>query len=461
MEDVFDALRDGKIDRSPELFDLLYTGVDNLERFYNEIDESREVQDDDVSELIDNLKKASEGEEFGDVDHGGTDPDAENRDIESIKVDADTLDNLLNSVGELMIIEKKLRKELDTTRNREIRQAVDQFKRLGEDIRDQLMTARMVPVSQVFERFPRTVRDISKDTGKKIDFEINGGGLRMDRTVLEEISDPVLHMLRNAIDHGIEPPEERERKGKDREGQLKLEASREGEEAVITVEDDGRGIDVEKIVDKAIENELITSNRANKLSGDEKIDLMFDPNLSTNNDVTELSGRGVGMSIVKQTAEQLQGTYNVETEENEGTKIELRLPITLAIVKCFIMEAGGKTFGVPINGIEHVKKVTRDELKTIEGKEVFVFEDQELPMVDLDERFSERGEYDPEADQEFEVVIIYIGKKKAGVKVSSINQIEEFVIKDVDFLQQENIAGSSILPDGTPIPILDTRNILR
>jgi two-component system chemotaxis sensor kinase CheA len=457
LEDVFDALRNDEIERNDQIFNILYTGVDKLETFYNQIDENGDIQEKNIDTLIENLEKVEKGEEIEEVEKDTEMESSE--DVENIKVEADKLDKMLNSIGELTIIQKKIRDEIDPKENDDLRTALDQFKRLGEELRDELMGARMVPVSQIFDRFPRTVRDLSSDAGKNVSLEIEGDDLRLDRTVLEEVGDPVLHMLRNAVDHGIEPPEERKRKDKDPEGQITLSTWREGDEAVITVEDDGRGIDPEKVVDKAIENDIITSNEANSMTKDEKLNLIFNSNLSTNEEVTEVSGRGVGMSIVRQTAERLQGKYSIESELNEGTKVEMRLPITLAIVKCFIIEAGAEKFGIPINGVEHVKNITDEDIKTIEGQEVIVYRDNELPLIDLTEKFSEDGEVDLE-QKEFPALIMLLGNKSACLKVGSINQIEEFVIKETEFLNLSSMSGSAILPDGTPIPILDVRNIM-
>lgn len=457
MEDVFDALRDDEIEADNQVFNLLYSGIDTLEEFLHEARKTGDAPDVDASDTIAKLEKVKKGEEIEDT---SKDLDFEaGSDVQDIKVESEILDNLLNSVGELMIIEKKLRDELEPFEDESVERAMKQFQRLGESIRQELTHARMVPVSQVFERFPRTVRDLSQKTEKEVVLDISGEDLRLDRTVLDEIDEPILHMIRNAIDHGIEDPKTRVENGKPATGRIELRARRQGDKAVITVEDDGRGVDTEEIVQSAIENDIITSQEAQNMDRDEKLELMFDPNLSTTEDVTELSGRGVGMSTVKKTVEKLQGKYNIESEPGEGTKIELRLPISLAIVKCFIIESGGKTFGIPINGIEHVKRITNDEVQTIEGREVFRYDDQELPLVDLSERFSD-DESEVNEDGDFPLIIVYIGKRRAGLKVDEIKDTEEFVIKDIDFIEQENIAGSSVLPDGTPIPILDTSHIL-
>jgi two-component system chemotaxis sensor kinase CheA len=458
MEDVYDALRDDEIEGDDKLFDLLYIGIDKLEEFIENVEEEGEQPDKDISELIEALKKASKGEEFEMVE-SHDDDEEENLEVDKIQVEAENLDSLMNAVGELMIIQKKLRQELSPFDNREVEEAMNQFKRLGDEIQQDLTHARMVPVSQVFDRFPRMVRDLSSKTDKEIDFEMEGTDLRLDRTVLDEIDEPVIHMLRNAVDHGIQKPEKRKENGKSAEGNITLKAERQGDKATIGVEDDGEGIDTEKVKEKAIDNEIITEAEAEEMSRQEAMELLFNPNLSTNDEVTELSGRGVGMSVVRTTAERLQGTYSIESERGEGTKIEIELPISLAIVKCFVIEVGDRRYGIPINTVERIKNMYEGNVRTMEGSRVFIYEDSEIPMVDLRDKFFEKDLDEREKDRK--IVVVYIGKEKAGVVVDEITEIEDFVIKDIDFIDQPWLAGSSIMPDGTPLTILDTSNIIK
>lgn len=468
MEDVFDALRDDEIEEGSELFELLYHSIDVLDDAVQHIEDEGEEPKSDFSNVRQMLDKAGKGEDFGSVDKDkASDNDVDNTnvsntEINKIEVDAGTLDDLVNAVGELMIVEKKMRGDLSPFENKEVENAMNQFKRLGENIRQNITKARMVPVSQVFARFPRTVRDLSSETGKEINFEMEGTDLRLDRTVLDEIDEPVIHMIRNSVDHGIEKPDVREQKGKPREGNITLEAARKGDKAIITVEDDGRGINIDEVKEKAIEKEMISENEAESMSKREIAELIFDPDFSTTDEVTDLSGRGVGMSVVKQTAERLQGTYDVETERGKGTSFSLELPISLAIIKCFVMKIAGKRFGIPIKAVEHVKRISDDEIKSLEGEDVFVFEDREIPLINLGKRLdlSERSNLNDEGDN-ITVIVVSVGKQKAGLRVDSVTTIEKFVIKELDFIKHPSIAGSSILPDGTPISILDTSQIIR
>lgn len=447
MEDVYDALRSDEIGGDDELFDLLYVGIDTLENFIEYVEDESEEPDEDIGDLIEALKNASEGEEFEKVE-ASEDEEDENLEVDKIQVGADNLDDLMNAVGELMIIQKKLRQELSPFDSREVEEAMNQFKRLGDEIQQDLTRARMVPVSQVFDRFPRMVRDLSSKTDKEVNFEMEGTDLRLDRTVLDEIDEPIIHMLRNAVDHGIEE-----------EGTITLKAERKGEKAVISVEDDGKGIEKDRVREKALSKNMITEDGARDMTREEILKLLFKPNFSTSEEVTELSGRGIGMSVVKNTAERLQGTYKIESERGEGTKIELVLPISLAIVKCFVVEVDDHKYGIPVNTVERIKNYEEENIRTMEGSKVFIYENSELPMVDLREKFFEK-EVD-ERDEEPKIVVVYIGKEKAGVIVDRITEIEDFVIKDIDFIDQPWLAGSSILPDGTPLTILDTSNVIK
>ncbi len=369
MEDVFDALREGVISADDALFDLLYAGIDMLEEMVEHVRDERDAPDRDVDGLLEKLERASTGEPFDDVDTGSGGRERHD-DIQQIRVDVDRLDTLMNAVGELMITQKKLQALADRYDVPEIGVEIDKLERLSGDIRHEVSQARMVPISQVFDRFPRAVRDIAHQTGKDVSLAMNGGEIRMDRSIVERLGEPVIHLLRNAVDHGIEPPEIREEQGKPVEGTVALEARREGNEAVISVSDDGAGIDIDAICDRAVEQGVVSAEEARQLDRNEVIDLLFDPDFSTVDEVSELSGRGVGMSVVKETAERLHGSYSVETTPGEGTTIQMRLPLSLAVVRCFIVQAGDRQFGVPINTVRRCLPLEHIAVKKIEQQEV-------------------------------------------------------------------------------------------
>lgn len=453
MEDVFEELKNDNIETKPELFDLLYASIDALEKMVDEAEKTGETPTKDVENLIENLKNAQEGEEIDLEDEDNTEEEFE--EVSDIKVDVERLDTLMNLVGELLIVEKKLRRTSEEKEQlEEFNATLDQLERLGKDIRKEISQARMIPVSQIFNRFPRTVRDLSRRTEKEINFEIEGEELRMDRTIIEELGEPIIHAIRNSVDHGIEPPEEREANGKSREGNITLKAEREGSEAIISIEDDGRGVDTEKLAEKAKEKNVVDSTE--NLSEKEKLMLLFDAGMSTNDEVTELSGRGVGLSVMKKTANELHGSYDIHTEEGEGTKVEMRLPLSLAVVRCFLVEVGETPYGLPIDSIIRVVKTKDVEIKHIENEKVFAYEEEEIPLIELAEKLDEKKTDSVKKS----IVIIEKGNTRAGLLVDQIKDVEDFVTKDMDLLEIDEAAGVTMLSNGNPLLILDFNQLI-
>ncbi len=451
MEDVFEELRENEIAPDDDLFTVLYNGIDALEGMVDRIRETRDAPDRDIGQLAENLERVRDGKP---IDTSGTntnDGTREQQDIQHIKVDVDRMDRLMNAVGELLITQKKLRAIAEQHETPELRKELGNLERLSDDLRYEISQARMVPVSQVFDRFPRIVRDIANKTGKDVSLTVEGDDLRMDRSIVEELGAPLIHIMRNAIDHGIEPPEERDDLGKPREGQVTLRAWQDGDEAVISVSDDGKGVDAEAVREQAMEQGLVTEKEASELDPDEIIELLFNPSFSTRTEVTELSGRGVGMNVVKDTARKLHGAYEVETTQGEGTTIQLRLPLTLAVVRCFVVQAGNQQFGVPINSV--IRCLEKDEIsvKKIESQDVFIYEDTEIPLIHLHnlvEQSTNGGEKN--------VMVLQHGKDRAGLVVDSITDVQEFVSKDLEIVKPSAVAGAAIQTDGTPVVILDT-----
>lgn len=452
MEDVFDELRDGGLEPDSDTYDLLYKSIDTLEEMVEHVEEESAAPDIEVNELIDKLKKAEEGEEFEvetesqDEDFGG---------VSEIKVSVSRLDKLMNLVGELLIKEKEINRIAEKHDIDELSSEMDQMRRLGEDIRSEVSDARMIPVSQVFDRFPRTVRDLTQRTEKDVDFEIEGSDLRMDRTIIEELGEPIIHMLRNAVDHGIEPPEERRDGGKDPEGSILLKAQREGNSAKITVKDDGRGVDTEEVVAKAIDKGVITREQAEDMAREEKLDLLFNSDMSTNEEVTELSGRGVGMSVVKTTVQKLHGSYSIESEIGEGTKVSMKLPLSLAVTRCFLVKIADSKVGIPINTVRRAMHMKNLDTRTLESHELFLYEGEDIPLLDLSERMDVDGESSGRV-----VILVEVGNENLGLKVDEIVDVQDFVSKDLDLMDVDEVAGVTMLSDGTPLVILDIAELV-
>ena len=310
--------------------------------------------------------------------------------IKSIRVDVDQVDELYGLVEQLVTSRIKLRREIEGTDAES--DALDELDKLASSLQDTAMDMRLIPFSQVSDSFPRLVRDISRDLDKRIDFEIEGDDVELDRTILTEMRDPLVHVLRNAVDHGIESPEEREAAGKDPTGHVSLTAERERDHVIIEVSDDGGGLDPDQLREKAVDEDVKSREAVEAMEDDEVYDLVFHPGFSTAEEVTDVSGRGVGMDVVRTTARDLDGSVSVESEPGEGTTVRFRLPVTVAIVKVMFVDVGGTEYGIPIKSIAEVARA--DDVEEVHGDEVVRHEDDLYPVVRLNERL---GEIDPTA----------------------------------------------------------------
>ena len=310
--------------------------------------------------------------------------------IKSIRVDVDQVDELYGLVEQLVTSRIKLRREIEELNAQS--DALDELDKLASSLQDTAMDMRLIPFSQVSDSFPRLVRDISRDLDKRIDFEIEGDDVELDRTILTEMRDPLVHVLRNAVDHGIESPEEREAAGKEPTGRVTLTAERERDHVIIEVADDGGGLDPDQLREKAVDEDVKSREAVEAMEDDEVYDLVFHPGFSTAEEVTDVSGRGVGMDVVRTTARDLDGSVSIESEPGEGSTVRFRLPVTVAIVKVMFVDVGGTEYGIPIKSIAEVARA--DDVEEVHGDEVVRHEDDLYPVVRLNERL---GEIDPTA----------------------------------------------------------------
>ena len=310
--------------------------------------------------------------------------------IKSIRVDVDQVDELYGLVEQLVTSRIKLRRELEAADAQS--DALDELDKLASSLQDTAMDMRLIPFSQVSDSFPRLVRDISRELDKRIDFEIEGDDVELDRTILTEMRDPLVHVLRNAVDHGIESPAEREAAGKDPTGHVSLTAERERDHVIIEVSDDGGGLDPDQLREKAVDEDVKSREAVEAMEDDEVYDLVFHPGFSTAEEVTDVSGRGVGMDVVRTTARDLDGSVSIESEPGEGSTVRFRLPVTVAIVKVMFVDVGGTEYGIPIKSIAEVARA--DDVEEVHGDEVVRHEDDLYPVVRLNERL---GEIDPTA----------------------------------------------------------------
>ncbi|ELZ48439.1 CheA signal transduction histidine kinase [Halorubrum coriense DSM 10284] len=331
-----------------------------------------------------------ESDDEGDSGSAGGSDSKSADEIKSIRVDVDQVDELYGLVEQLVTSRIKLRREIEGTDAES--DALDELDKLASSLQDTAMDMRLIPFSQVSDSFPRLVRDISRDLDKRIEFEIEGDDVELDRTILTEMRDPLVHVLRNAVDHGIESPEEREAAGKDPTGHVSLTAERERDHVIIEVSDDGGGLDPDQLREKAVDEDVKSREAVEAMEDDEVYDLVFHPGFSTAEEVTDVSGRGVGMDVVRTTARDLDGSVSIESEPGEGSTVRFRLPVTVAIVKVMFVDVGGTEYGIPIKSIAEVARA--DDVEEVHGDEVVRHEDDLYPVVRLNERL---GEIDPTA----------------------------------------------------------------
>lgn len=434
--------------------------IGEIAELVNKVAEVESVYVDEFS--ANNLfgsKEENKDEEEGSKEEGIENNKKEVKLSRSIRVDINKLDDLMNLMAELVIARSRIIETLSKYDVKEVDESLTQLSRITLDLQNVVMKIRMVPVAFVFNRFPRLVRDLAKELGKKVNFVIQGEETELDRTVVDEIGEPLVHLLRNSLDHGIEGPHERLAKGKPETGTLKLSARHEGNGVIIEVEDDGKGFDVNEILRTAINKGLISSSEASKLSEEEIYNFVFLPGFSTKTVSTELSGRGVGMDVVKSTIESLKGNISLETKKGKGTKISIRLPLTLAIIEALLITVNEQVYAIPIANIDTTQRLSDGELKIVQGQEVFLLRGEVMPVVRLRKLFG----YEKKKDSSSEyIIIVKLGNKKYGVVVDRLLGQDDIVIKSLGSLLKDvkEFSGGAILGDGRIALILDVASLI-
>ncbi len=381
------------------------------------------------------------------------------RTSKTVRVDIDRLDNLMNLVSELIIIKTRLEDIEDSRQNQNMNDAVEYLERITTSLHDAVMKVRMVPIERVFNRFPRMVRDLSKELGKEINLIMTGEETEVDRTVIDEIGDPLIHLIRNSIDHGIEEPEERIKLNKPESGTVSLRAYPDGNTVVIEVEDDGKGIVVEKIKSKAISKGLLTEEAAANMNESEIINLLFKPGFSTAEVISDISGRGVGLDVVKTKIESLGGLVEVHSELNKGTRFVIRLPLTLAIIQALMVNVGIEKYALPLNSIKEITTIKSENIRKVQNQEVVLYRNMTLPILRMDEilQIQSTNNY----QEELIVVVVKKGDKFAGLVVDNLIGQQEIVIKSLGkYLSGiKIIAGATILGNGQIALIVDPNSL--
>jgi two-component system chemotaxis sensor kinase CheA len=379
-----------------------------------------------------------------------------NKISQTVRVDISKLDKLMNLVGELVINKTRLEQIFRTNDLSALNETAEQIDRISADLQTVVMDVRMVPIEQVFNRFPRMVRDLAKELGKEINLIMEGKETELDRTVIDEIADPLVHLIRNSIDHGIESLEERRKKGKPAQGTLRLSAKQEGNSIIILVEDDGQGINLEKVKSKALEKGIITTNQLEQMDENSIVDLIFSPGFSTASQITDISGRGVGLDVVRSKIQSLKGNVAVESKEGQGSKFTIKLPLTLAIIQALMVKVGPEIYAIPLANINETTSINLNDIKKVQDQEVMVLRNHVLPLVRL-AKVLEVPNMDNYESEELFVVVVRKNNKFIGLIVNELIGQQEIVISSLGkFLNGvPGIAGAAILGDGTVSLILD------
>jgi two-component system, chemotaxis family, sensor kinase CheA len=380
---------------------------------------------------------------------------ADVRSTQTVRVKFDQLDKLMNWVGELVINKIALLQVTTDSRNDGLKRITENIDRLTADLQDLVMQVRMVPVSQIFDRFPRLVRDLSLKKGKKIDLVMQGRDIEVDRTVLDEIGEPLIHLLRNSIDHGIETSEERLNSKKDETGKIRLSAQRNGDHVIIEIEDDGAGIDPEKIRKSALKKGFATEAALEKMSSDQLINMIFLPGFSTAKEITETSGRGVGMDVVKTKIAALGGTVHLDTQVGRGTKTSIKLPLTLAIIQAILVKDTTQTFAIPTSQVSEIVRAKKSDVKSLGQTDAIIVRDRVIPVVHLHSMLGFQGT----EEEDLELLITYLGDEntKMGLVVDSVLRQQDILVKSLNesLAGIKGISGATILGDGQVVLVLD------
>jgi len=516
IEDVFDEIKSKKRKLTPDTTETVFKSFDNLGLSLKQISEGKEEADSD--DLISKLKrilekpgakpeekvneKATEGIELAEK------PEAVEK-LNEVKVKVKTLDVLMNLIEELLVNKMKLDQLHSSKDYEEMEGTLNALGRLVADLQYNITQARMVPVEQIFTRFPRMVRDLAKKEGKEVELIIEGGDIELDRTIIDKLGEPLVHLLRNAVDHGIETPEIREERKKEKTGKIKISAKREKGYVIIDVEDDGNGILEEKIKQKAIEKRIISKEAAANLKHDDIVKLLTDSRFSTAEKVTEISGRGVGLNVVITMIDSLGGELSMDYQPEKGMKVSLKLPLTLAIIKALLTQVGEEIYAIPASNIVESVRVKPESIKQMMNQEMAIVNEQSIPLIRLEKLFNipkvrkiekeipeqegdseepgvetEEPSLDDEPVERIEgkttekqllekpseesskesvlMVIVSKGGQHFGLGVDSLIADQDIVIKPLDKItrQSKGFAGFTILGDGRAVLILDTNNLI-
>jgi two-component system chemotaxis sensor kinase CheA len=488
-ENILKKVRDGEIALTKQMMNATLKGVDMLRLLLKHLKE-KDGKEEDISQVLKELEmvlKQAE-ENIVEVEHISVQEDnlpasqnlteagfekhkvEKKETVQTLRVDMNKIDKVLDLTGEVVLVRNRLlnimssieKNASDDPHIESLFETVSFLDRITSDMHLSVMRMRMQPIQKVFNKFPRLVRDLSSSMGKDISLSISGEDTEVDKSVIEHIGDPLVHIIRNAIDHGIELPEERRKKGKSERGEISISAYQKGSQIVIEVKDDGRGLDASLIKKKAVEKKLITEDESQRMSDETAINLIFLPGFSTAEVATEISGRGVGMDVVKTNISKLNGSVEVRTKKDIGTTFVINIPLTLAIIQALMVRAGTHHFAIPLSSVEETFKILKRDIGSVGGQSILNIRDRLYPVFELSSVLGNGNGKVTELDCRY-AVLISLGEKKFCITVDELLGLEEIFIKSIKGIDTDSpfILGATITGDGKVVLIIDMAAISR
>jgi two-component system chemotaxis sensor kinase CheA len=480
MEDLMDRVRKGDIAFAATTADLLMEGVDRLQEMVRDVESGVESKRD-ISDLMGRLRgciltekpdrmeptaqEARPTADAGRNDESGAleDPEIRNRRADlwqTVRVRTDILDNLINVTGELVTSKHRLMKIGEELASTGLDEAVADLSKLLRELHSEVMRVRLMPFSAIAERFPGVVRQLARKSGKEVSLEIEGKEIEIDRGILEHLADPLVHLLRNAVDHGLETPEERLSAGKAGAGKISLQVRREKDQVVLTVADDGRGMDPARLIESAIERSLIMPDQRESISPQQAFMLTCIPGFSTAQQITDISGRGVGMDVVRSSIQSLGGSLSIDSAVGLGTRISVQVPVSVAIIQILLVRCSSLTVGFPVGRILRTLELRRCEITTRGKQKVFCLDGEAIPLLSLNRLLGARslrisGDYIP-------IIVTELRGKKVGLVVDGFEGQQDVFLKPLGRPLEglRGAAGAAILGDGRVVVILDTAGLV-
>ncbi len=463
-EDILDRLRKHEVPVTEKTIDVLFEVTDTLEKMVQERTEGKEGRVE-FQALAEKIKELSSGEtnpqkqaNLQETTETKTAVIPTIKKIQTVRVQVDLLDSLFNLAGELIINKNRLDNILSDTADKELEAALASMEHNINELQENVSAARLVPVGEIFQKFPRMVRDLAREAGKEIELVLEGSEIELDKAMIDTLSEPLIHLLKNAVDHGIEPAVTRQKRHKKRSGIVKLAARRAENHILIDVEDDGSGIDTTHMKEVAVRKGFVSAEEAESLQDRDALNLLFEPGITGAEEVTNVSGRGVGLDVVRNSVKRLGGTVDVATQKGKGTRFTLTLPLTTAVLQTLMVGVGNHIFAIPSDAVVETLEIKPQDIKEIRNEQVLVLRQEVIPFVRLNEVLNVPGREDQD---NLIAVVIHIGDRFFSLGVDTVVDHVENIIKPFDPIAQQfrGFSGGIILGDGSVALLLDTPNL--